>query len=323
MGKVIKMKKTFFYFDDVIWLFRDLTRQKHDSIFDHFYLKIFKEAHEKYGFKVQMNVFYRTDYFYGTDEFTLSEMTDKYKAEFEANSDWLRFGYHSKQEFPDYPLINISYDDMTRDFLAIKNEVVRFAGEKSFSNVVCSHWRPISKEGCRALSDNGIILINATGGDTREMEEDLDTLPYGHSFRILHNRQPETKLFTRITLDKAISTSVCAYNHLTQRQLDETNLNFDAVYDKELKVYFKQLLTHGTVVNLSKYEDMDEEYKKLYPCDFASFGGHEQYFYPDYFNYQPDHGEKLLKGVRLMYEHGFEFVFADDLLEIKHQTNVK
>ncbi len=310
------MKKTFFYFDDVIWLFRDLSRGDYNSIFDHFYLKVFKEAHEKYGFKVQMNVFYRTDYFYGTDEFTLSEMTDKYKAEFEACSDWLRFGYHSKQEFPDYPLINISYDDMTRDFLAIKNEVVRFAGEQSFSNVVCSHWRPISKEGCRALADNGIVLINSTGGDTREMEDDLDTLPYGHSFRILHNRQPETKLFTRITLDKAISTSVCAYNHLTQKQLDETNLNFKAVYDKELKVYFKQLLTHGTCINLSKYEEMDEEYEKLYPCDFASFGGHEQYFYTDYFAYQPNHGEKLLKGIRLMHEHGFEFMFADNILEM-------
>ena len=308
------MKKTFFYFDDVIWLFRDLTRQHHDSIFDHFYLKVFKEAHEKFGLKVQMNVFYRTDYFYGTDEFTLSEMTDKYKAEFEENSEWLRFGYHSKQEFPDYPLINISYEDMTRDFLAIKNEVVRFAGEKSFSKVVCSHWRPISKEGCRALSDNGIVLINATGGDTRELEEGFDSLPYGHSFRILHNRQPETKLFTRITLDKAISTSVCAYNHLTQKQLDETNLNFTSVYDEKLNVHFKQLLTHGTVVNLSTYEEMEKEYEKLIPCQFASFGGHEQYFYPDYFAYQENHGKKLLKACEIMNKAGFEFKFADDIV---------
>ncbi len=157
------MKHTFFYFDDVIWLFRDLTRQRPKSIFDHFYLKIFKEAHDKYGMKVQMNVFYRTDYFYGVDEFTLAEMTDTYKAEFEANSDWLKFGYHAKQEFPDYPLVNITYDDMVKDFLAIKNEVVRFAGENSFSRAVCSHWRPISKAGCKALADNGIKIINCTG----------------------------------------------------------------------------------------------------------------------------------------------------------------
>ena len=310
-------KKTFFYFDDVIWLFRDLTRKPLDSIFDHFYLKVFKKAHEKYGFKVQMNVFYRTDYFYGTDDFTLAEMTDRYKDEFCANSDWLRFGYHSRQEFPDYPLINITYDDMVKDFTMIKNEVVRFAGEECFSNVVCSHWRPISKEGCRALADNGIVLINCTGGDTRELEEGKDTLPYGHSPRVLQNRQPETKLFTRITLDKAISTSVCAYNHLTQKQLDETNTTFKAIYNDEVGVYFKQLLTHGTCVNLSILSEMEEEYKKLLPCQFASFGGHEQYFYPDYYAYQENHGEKLLKGCQIMHDAGFEFIFADDMLKLQ------
>ena len=310
------MKKTFFYFDDVIWLFRDLARKEHKSIFDHFYLKVFKEAHEKYGLKVQMNVFYRTDYFYGTDEFTLSDMTDRYKEEFRANSDWLKFAYHAKQEFPDYPLINITYDDMTRDFLAIRNEVVRFAGEECFSDVVCSHWRPISKEGCRALSDNGIVLINATGGDTRELEEAPDCLPYGHANRIKQNRQPETKIFTRVSLDKAISNSVCAYNHLTKQQLEETNTNFKAIYDNEVKVHFKQLLTHGTVINLSTLSEMESEYEKLLSCQFASVCGHEQYFYPDYYAYQPDHGEKLLKSCEIMKNAGFEYIFADELIKL-------
>ena len=81
--------------------------------------------------KVLMNVFYRTDYFYGMDDFNLSEMTDAYKEEFKANSDWLKFGFHARQEFPDYPFVNISYDDMKKDFENIKREVVRFAGEVS------------------------------------------------------------------------------------------------------------------------------------------------------------------------------------------------
>ncbi len=308
------MKKTFFYFDDVIWLFRDLTRQKPKSIFDHFYLKTFKEAHEKYGMKVQMNVFYRTDYFYGMDEFTLSEMTDAYKEEFKANSDWLRFGFHAKQEFPDYPLVNASYDNMIKDFDEIKREIVRFAGEECFSLAVCSHWRPISKAGCKALADKGIKLINCTGGDVREYDGDASSLPYGHADRLLQNKQPETKIFTRISLNKAISNSICGYNHLTAKQLEETNHNLKAIYDKETGVYFKQLLTHGVVVNLSTLENMEDEYQKMLPCEFATFGGHEQYFYPDYYGYQKDHGEKLLKACKIMKENGFEFIFADDLV---------
>ncbi len=308
------MKSTFFYFDDVIWLFRDLTRQRPESIFDHFYLKVFKEAHEKYGLKVQMNVFYRTDYFYGTDEFTLAEMTDAYKEEFRANADWLKFGYHARQEFPDYPLVNISYADMVQDFLAIKNEIVRFAGEESFALAVCSHWRPISKAGCKALADNGIKLINCTGGDVREYEGDPTVLPYGHAERLMQNRQPETKIFTRISLNKAISNSICAYNHLSAKQLADTNETLAAIYNEELGVYFKQLLTHGTVVNLSKLEEMEAEFEKLLPCTFASFGGHEQYFYPDYYGYQKDHGEKLLKACEILNRNGFEFILAQDLV---------
>ena len=92
-------KQTYFYIDDVIWLFRDLTRQAPKSIFDNAFMKMLKNAHDKYGLKVQLNVFYRTDFYYGNDEFTLADMTDAYKAEWDANSDWIRFGFHSKQEF--------------------------------------------------------------------------------------------------------------------------------------------------------------------------------------------------------------------------------
>ena len=74
-------KKAYFYIDDVVWPFRDITREKPKSIFAQTHLKMLKEAHDKYGMKVVLNAFYRTDYYYGDDEFTLAEMTDAYKAE--------------------------------------------------------------------------------------------------------------------------------------------------------------------------------------------------------------------------------------------------
>ena len=79
-------------------------------------MNVLKEMHEKYGLKVQLNLFYRTDFYYGNDEFTLAEMTDAYKKEWEDNADWIRFGFHSKQEFPDYPYINASYDDVKSNY---------------------------------------------------------------------------------------------------------------------------------------------------------------------------------------------------------------
>ena len=68
------MKKAYFYIDDTIWVMRDIARQKPASLFDNPFMNMLKTAHDRYGVKTQLNMFYRTDYFYGNDEFTLSEM---------------------------------------------------------------------------------------------------------------------------------------------------------------------------------------------------------------------------------------------------------
>ena len=77
-------KKAYFFIDDTIWVMRDLTRLRPASMFDNDFLKALKKAHDDTGLTVQLNLFYRTDFFYGSDEFTLADMTDAYKAEFEA-----------------------------------------------------------------------------------------------------------------------------------------------------------------------------------------------------------------------------------------------
>ena len=118
-------KRAAFYLDDVIFLFRDLARERPKSCWDHFLLAAFKEAHEKYGLKAQFNVFYRNDFYYGARgaEFTLRDMPDTWKAEFQAAKDWFRFGFHSYSEFPDYPWINASYEEL-RKLLTEKYESV-------------------------------------------------------------------------------------------------------------------------------------------------------------------------------------------------------
>ena len=53
-------KKVQFFIDDIIWVLRDLTREKPASLFDNNYMAILKRAHDEYGVKVQLNAFYRT-----------------------------------------------------------------------------------------------------------------------------------------------------------------------------------------------------------------------------------------------------------------------
>ena len=307
-------KKAYFYIDDVIWPFRDIMRERPKSIFDHHLFKMFKEAHDRYGFKVTLNCFYRTDYSYTDEEFSLAEMTDEYKAEWEANSDWLKIGYHAKQEFPDYPLINVEYDDMKNQYMRFVNEVKRFAGEKVLMESINPHWWPTSKEGCRALRDCGIKLFSCTYGEIKDYNGDPASLPYGHAFRLLQNRKPESKLFYRLGRDTAVSNSLCAYNHISEEELKETDGTFKTIYKEELGIHFKQFC-NGICLNTTPLEEIETDLTKVMGNEYVCCATHEQYAYPEYFAYQPETKDKLFKMCEILEKHGYTYFFIDEILD--------
>lgn len=309
-------KKVYFYIDDVIWCLRDITRQTPKSIYDNEFFKGLKEAHDKYGFKVQLNIFNRQDFFYGGDEFCLNDVTDRYKAEFTEASDWLKFGFHAKQEFPDYPYINADYKDVKSDIDYVKREIKRFACEESFAHGCTTHWLPISKDGCRALRDGGITILNSSYGDTAEYEGDPNVLPYGHAGRLLQNRKPETKLFTRQTRDVAIAHSLCGYNHLTNEEGMLCFGNFKTIYNEELGLHLKRFGV-GLCLNHCTSDIVKEIAEGLVEKDYEYIGYavHEQYFYPDYYAYQPDYMEKLHLAAKIFSEAGYEHFFVEELVD--------
>lgn len=306
-------KKCFFFIDDVIWVFRDLTRRKPKSMFDNPFLKLLKEGHDKYGMKVQLNAFYRTDFFYGHDEFSLAEMTDAYKSEWEEASDWLKIGFHAKQEFPDYPYVNADYITVKTDIDKIKNEVFRFAGENSFVYGTITHWLPISKDGVLALRDSGIKVLSCSRGEKREYNGDPNSLPYGHSARLLHNRKPETMLYFRNNLNKAIDNSLCAYNHISTEESELIHFNTKTIYDEETGMHFKNF-SNAPCLNLCDEEYLVNGIKQNIGREYIGHGTHEQYFYPDYYAYQPDYPAKVLAAARTLWENGYEYIFTQDLV---------
>ncbi|MBQ2890346.1 MAG: hypothetical protein IJE44_01710 [Clostridia bacterium] len=308
------MKKAYFFIDDVIWCLRDLARNKPASLFDVPFFKALKEAHDRYGVKTQLNLFYRTDYAYGYDEFTLAEVPDTYKKEWEEASDWLKLSFHAKQEFPDYPHVNASYEDVKRVFEDTHREVVRFAGEKTFAYGLVPHWLPVSKAGVKALRDCGVKLMNAThGGDTKEFDGDANSLPYGHAFRLLQNRQPETKVFTRTGRDVAIARSICAYNHIPEDHPAASGTDFSLYYDEETDMYFKNFTE--TVLNLTPYDKIESDIAPLLGNEYIGIADHEEYFFEDYCAYQSDYAEKIYKMGEILKENGYEFFFIEEMIK--------
>ena len=305
-------KVAYFFIDDTLWVFRDLAKDRPASIFDNAFLKMLKRAHDDHGLTVQLNLFFRTDFFYGSKEFNLTMMPDCYKAEFEANSDWLRFAFHAKQEFPDYPYVNATYEDVKNDYYEIYNEVVRFAGEKCWSYAVVPHWLPISKAGCQALVDCGIKFMSPSVGIKSEYTGDESVLPYGHAARLLQNRQPETGLFTRPTKNKAIASSIAGYNHVTKEQFDAVEGRNASILDEETGIRYRQI-GRGPTINLNTPDEIRARLAQLNGREYIGVGNHEQYFYEDYYNYIPDIAERIYVMAETLHQYGYRFITADEM----------
>ena len=314
----LKGKNASFFIDDAIWFLRDLARRRPKSLFGNSFLGPLKEAHDRFGLKLQINLFYRTDFFYGMDEFTLAEVPDAYKAEWQANKDWLKLGFHSLQEFPDYPWVNIDYADVKKLFGMIKGEIDRFAGEGVFTTALVPHWCPMSKEGCRALKDCGIKLMECSVGPRYRYDGNRNRLPYGHAMRLENNRKPETAFFWRDSRDTAIMSSVCSYNHITAQQAEATANSYGCILDGDTGMTFKHLFGDAPVLNLVDVPTLRSDTEKLLGKEHLVFSDHEQYFFKDYLAYQSDYMEKIMVMSEMMAKNGYGFIFIEDLVDARH-----
>ncbi len=311
-GRLAGGKSASYFCDDAIWFLRDVTRQRPKSVFDHPFLAVLRECHEKYGLKAQINLFYRTDFFYGMDEFTLADVTDAYRGEFTANADWLKLGFHSLQEFPDYPWVNASYADVKKIFGMIKGEIVRFAGEDSFTTACVPHWCPMSMDGVRALKDCGVKVMECSVGPRYRYDGKPERLPYGHAFRILQNRKPEVGFYWRESRNAAISASVCSYNHISPAQAAETALSAKYVHDRTTGMNFKHMFCDAPCLNLCTPETLAADTAKILGREYLIFANHEQYFFKEYFAYQSDYADKIRIMSKTMCDNGYRFVLMQD-----------
>ena len=274
--------------DDNILFLADITKHQdvYTSIFDNPYLAVYKKAHDLYGAKVHLNLFYAFDRASAecfTDErpdFDLSMMTDKFKAEWESNSDWLTLSPHARQEFPDKPYKHAKPEEITRDFSDIEREIVRFAGEKTLSSgVVTVHWGEANVECVRALRAMGY-----------------------------------TALMGYFELDEAGEPLVSYY-------MDVPKVNYvgerDFFRDFDTDVTFGRIDRVTNIGSLSEImDDMHAITAHSHRGCFVSIMIHEQYFYPDYVNYLPDFEARVLEPAKHLFSLGYNGSFVSEVLNV-------
>ncbi len=271
--------------DDNILFLADINKNKdvYKSIFENAYLAMYKKAHDLYGAKVHLNIYYEFNeesdsHFKSKHEyFNLSMMTDKFKDEFIANSDWLKLSFHAKANDPDKPYKFASYTKVLEDIELIHKEIIRFAGKESLSNVCTVHWGEANIDVVRALRQAGYE------GLTGYFEINRDGTPLvGYYYPADFVRHVGARDFWKDT--------------------DE-----DMMYGRI-----------DNVLNTIKLEQvvptLEGIYAEPHRAGFISVMIHEQYFHSDYTAYIPEFEDIVLTACKWLSEHGYEGALMSEVM---------
>ena len=258
--------------DNIIFLW-DINEHKDEykSIFENPYLAVYKKAHDLWGAKVHINLFYEFDdearsYFSDARPyFNLSMMTDKFKDEFRANADWLKLSFHAKSEFPPKPYKFADGETVRRDCERVHAEIRRFAGEETLSQCTTVHFGEATEEGARALRKLGYRAM--------------------------------TGYF--IPAD-------CPVAYYAPDELIEYVYGRDFWYDTATDILFGRI---DLVVNLNTHAENLQILREVMASPtrggFVSIMIHEQYFHKDYRNYLPDFEARVVEACELIAKNGY------------------
>ena len=290
------------YIDDHSFLFMELTRQKPARAFDHFYLAALKKIHEETGLKVTLNSFFRNDH--DPDGYLLSEMPDIWKSEFEDQSDWLRFSFHAYSEFPDRPYIEATAEEFSRDYDLIRDEIIRFAGEKSFIVPMIVHWGNIHSAVAAEYRRKGAMIYGKSMRPCVMGGPSLADRQKGGNMKAVENRAASR--------DERVSEYEGFSLYYDDQEENSYLARHKVYYNPAIDMYIQL----GTVCcNLLTQDVIREriaaqlELNGKYGVETYSFASHEQYSFPFYPNYIPDHLDRIALTARLFHEAGYKGVF--------------
>lgn len=207
------------------------------------------------------------------DGFNLSQFSDKYKSEWQDNADWLRLLFHAKSEFPSAPYQNAPTEQLLADIRLVEHEIKRFAGEETFLPPTVIHFGEVLPETHRPLAEYGSTVFSGYFRGNGD---------YRVSYQVDSKR--------------------CDY--LSQH---------DFLVDLDSGLVFSKI---DIVANLVPLDEIIPTLEAVVAnpdtAEFLDFLTHEQYFWPFYFNYLPDHWDRLDRMFRFATDRGYKPVFIND-----------
>ncbi len=256
--------------DDNIWFLRDIARNAstYSSIFQNPYLALWRDMHRKYGMKVHHNIYYETS------GFNLSQMPDKFRAEWQANADWMRLSFHARANDPARPYLHSSPEQIRQDYRAVIREIERFAGKEVLGPVTTIHWGATTQAAARALRQEGVRVM--LGVDP--FRDDMPHVGYYLSIPQMHY--------------------MLGRDYWKDTEEDILFLHHDIVVNTI------------TPDKIDAY--LDRVAADPHESEVMELIIHEEYFDPEYRAYEPDFRQRVERAIQWVTRHGYKPVLFGD-----------
>lgn len=260
-----------FSIDDNIFFLRDIYRKKYKSLFESFYLAGLRDLNRKYGTKFVLNIYYTDGLEYTeSKEFVLNLFPDRYKNEWQDNADWLRLAFHAWSNLPDRPYQYAAPGKLISDLDTVAEQIIRFAGEQTYTPPTVIHWGMVQPSALKPLAGRGVRTLSG-----------LSSL--GNPYDI---------------------------NYFLDDVRSEYLMGHDALKDFETGIIFSRI---DMVCNNTPADKivpaLEQVSRNPEQSEIMDIFTHEQYFWPFYAAYVPDHFQRLDTALRWLTEHGYKPVF--------------
>jgi len=213
-------------------------------------------------------------YYTTADEFDLTKFPDRYRGEWRDNAHWLKLAFHAHANEPANPYLDAPPEQVIADFDKIGAQIRRFAGEATYSPTTIVHWGMVRPSAWKPLAERGVKVLSGYFEKR------------GDEWRVNYRMDPVRS------------------EHLSRR---------DALVDFPSGIVFSNI---DMVVNSTPLDRIVPELEKIAEdpnqAEIIDLLTHEQYFWPFYSHYLPDHAQRVETAIRWVTEHGYEPVFLHE-----------
>jgi hypothetical protein len=209
-------------------------------------------------------------YYTTGDDFSLPQFPDRYRGEWRDNSAWLKLAFHAHADKPDRPYQDAPPEKLLADLDQVAEQIHRFAGPEAYAPPTVIHWGMTRPSALRPLSTRGIKVLSGY-------------FRLGGAYDV---------------------------NYRWNDEVSEYVSRHDAWKDFESGIVFSRVDIVCNSVPVDKIgPTLEPQIKDPNTAEVLDLFTHEQYFWPFYRNYIPDHPQRLDTAIRWATEHGYKPVF--------------